>query len=86
MKKLFLGLLVFSFVFAGVTNITFAKVKDTNTVGICHHKKHLKTWVYKTIKEKNLDKYLKRGDFLYKGRPDVSDWDMNNWCNINAPK
>ena len=53
-------------------------------VGICH--KCGQEWAYKLIKESALQGHLNHGDFLYKGRPDVEEWEMTDWCNINAQK
>lgn len=57
---------------------------DTTEIGICHKQGQSK-WIYKLIKENDLNGHLKHGDFLYHGRPDVYDWEMDDWCQINAP-
>jgi hypothetical protein len=57
---------------------------DDNTVNVCH--KSGNSWKFKTISENSLNGHLAHGDFLYKGRPDVYDWEMDDWCNINAPQ
>lgn len=57
--------------------------QDTTKVGICH--KQGQTWVYKLVNENTLNGHFNHGDFLYKGRPDVYDWEMDDWCVINAP-
>jgi len=58
--------------------------QDSTYVGVCHRQGQSK-WIYKLIKENALNGHLKHGDFLYKGRPDVYDWEMDDWCQINAP-
>ena len=57
--------------------------QDTTQVEICHKCGH--SYKYKLVPPQSLQGHLKHGDFLYKGRPDVYPWEMDDWCNINAP-
>lgn len=57
---------------------------DTTRVGICH--KQGESFVYKLVNQNAVNGHFTHGDFLYKGRPDVYDWEMDDWCVINAPQ
>lgn len=80
------GILVFILPMILVCSFPFITLNRTTPtqeeVGICH--KCGQEWIYKLIKESALQGHLQHGDFLYKGRPDVIEEEMTDWCNING--
>ena len=60
-------------------------VADGSLTDVCICHKQGNTWKFRIIPKHALPGHLRHGDFLYKGRPDVYDWEMDDWCNINAP-
>jgi hypothetical protein len=75
MKKIVLFLCAFLLLSAAAN-------PEQTEVCICH--KQGPGYVYKIVPEQSLKGHFKHGDFLYRGRPDVEEWEMNDWCNINA--